>query len=76
MVYAGHVKNGVILADGPIELPEGAAVRFEIAPESESSANSGSTFGERFSEVMGKAKSLPEDAAENHDHYLYGQPKK
>lgn len=76
MVHTGRVKNGVILADGPIELPEGAAVRFEIASESAPLTDSGLTFGERFSEVMGKAKSLPEDAAENHDHYLYGIPKK
>ena len=75
MVYTGHVKNGVILADDPVELPEGAAVRFEIATEPESAGDSYPTFGERFREVMGKAQSLPEDAAENHDHYLYGVPK-
>ncbi|MCP4645193.1 MAG: hypothetical protein GY851_32425 [bacterium] len=72
MVYKGHVKNGVILADDPVELPEGASVRFEIATEPESAGSSGLTFGERFAEVMGKAQSLPADAAENHDHYLYG----
>jgi hypothetical protein len=76
MVYRGHVKNGMIQADEPIELPEGAAVRFEIAPGSERHADSTLSFGERFSEVMGKAQTLPEDAAENHDHYLYGMPKK
>lgn len=76
MVYTGHVENGVILADGPLDLPEGAVVRFEIALASESRKDSSLTFGERFAEVMGKARSLPEDAAENHDHYLYGTPKK
>ena len=25
---------------------------------------------------VGKAQGLPEDAAHNHDHYLYGLPKK
>jgi hypothetical protein len=25
---------------------------------------------------MGKAENLPEDLAQNHDHYLYGLPKK
>ncbi len=75
MVYRGHVQNGVILVDDPVELPEGAAVRFEIAMESEPAPDSDLTFGKRFSAVMGKAQSLSEDAAENHDHYLYGLPK-
>ena len=66
MVYTGHVKNGVILADDAVELPEGAVVKFEIASEPEAAADSVPTFGERFAEVLGKAKSLPEDAAENH----------
>ncbi len=76
MVYTGHVKNGVILVDGPIELPEGALINFEIASESEALTASGLTFAERFAEVMGKAQNLPEDAAESHDHYLYGTPRK
>ncbi|HUW62418.1 MAG TPA: hypothetical protein VMZ06_15545 [Candidatus Bathyarchaeia archaeon] len=76
MVYTGHVKNGVILADDPVELPEGAVIRFEIASEPGRVENSEAPFAERFAEVMGKAQSLPEDAAENHDHYLYGVPKK
>jgi hypothetical protein len=27
-------------------------------------------------DVIGKAAGLPKDLAENHDHYLHGQPKK
>ena len=76
MVYKGHVKNGVILADDPVDLPEGAVIRFEIAAEPEQVEDSEATFANRFAEVMGKAQSLPGDAAENHDHYLYGVPKK
>ncbi len=72
MVHKGRVQNGVILPEDAVELPEGAVVRFEIVTESAAAAECPAAFGERFAEVMGKARSLPEDASENHDHYLYG----
>lgn len=31
---------------------------------------------ERLAKVKGKAPGLPADASINHDHYLYGAPKK
>ena len=31
MSYPGHVRNGVVVLDGPVRLPEGAAVRVELA---------------------------------------------
>lgn len=31
MTYTGHIKNGQILLDEPANLPEGAAVKIEIA---------------------------------------------
>jgi hypothetical protein len=30
IVLLGHVRNGMIVADDPVELPEGASVRIEI----------------------------------------------
>ena len=36
MVLLGHVKNGTIVADDPIVLPEGASVRIEVDIESTS----------------------------------------
>ncbi len=78
MVYRGHVENGVIrLDDGPI-LPEGveAEVRLlsEIAPpEGEEDIPN---LYERLKDFVGKAEGLPPDLAENHDHYLYGRPKR
>ena len=80
MTYKGHVEKGVILVDDPVELPEGAIIRFEIEADSqrapESSIGAGKTFAERYASVMGKVDHLPEDASVNHDHYLYGLPKK
>ena len=34
------------------------------------------TWAEVFKDVIGKAKGLPADSADNHDHYLYGVPKR
>jgi hypothetical protein len=73
MAYMGHVENGAIVLDDPVVLPDGAAVKIEFAVELRGSDDdSGPSFTERFGEVLGRARSMPEDAAENHDHYLYG----
>jgi hypothetical protein len=34
------------------------------------------TLAERLANVMGKATGLPSDVSVNHDHYLYGVPKR
>ena len=77
MTYRGYVKNGAVVLDPPAELPEGAEVKVDVvglpcdADEAE-----GPTLYERLKDVAGKAEGLPPDAAINHDHYLYGLPKK
>ncbi len=74
MVYRGHVKNGVIVLDEPLNLEEGIEVRVEF-PRQQPPGVGASSFLERYAEVIGKAEGLPNDAAKNHDHYLYGSPK-
>jgi len=79
MVYRGHVKNGVVVLDSPSVLPEGVEVRVEIVPaESEGPLldEQGQTLGHKLMKYAGRAVGLPEDAALNHDHYLYGAPKR
>ena len=66
----GHVQNGVVVFDEPITLPEGTAV--EIAARTEPKQ---ATHFERFQEIIGAAVGLPEDFAENHEHYIHGTPK-
>jgi len=70
MTLEGRVENGAIVLQPPTRLPEGARVRVEILPDTEP------TLFDRIGHLAGKAKHLPPDAAEQHDHYLYGTPKK
>lgn len=68
MTYRGHYRNGVIVLDEPVELPEGAEVQI-VSEERRSLA-------ERLKDIVGIAPDLPEDMSLNHDHYLHGMPKK
>jgi hypothetical protein len=69
MVCKGHIVNGAVILDEPVDIPEGTPVRVELPPKA------GKTLAERLSSVIGSVKGMPEDAAENHDHNLYGAPK-
>lgn len=71
MTYRGRVKNGVIVLDGWVDLPEGTEVEV-VAP---TDGPSEPTWAEVFEDVMGKAEGLPDDSSVNHDHYLYGSPR-
>ena len=71
MAYKGHVENGVIVLDEPMSLPEGAAVRVELAViEEAEDAEAIPTLAERLASVIGKAEGLPADWSENHDKHL------
>ncbi len=72
MSYRGRVRNGVIVLEPPATLPEGVEV--EVVPADDGRA--GPTWAEVFEDVAGRAEGLPADASINHDHYLYGTPKK
>ena len=72
MTYRGHVKNGRITLDEPAPLPEGAEVNIEVMAERDGQP----TVWEKLLNLAGSVKGLPPDAAANHDHYLYGTPKK
>lgn len=79
MVYHGKVKNGIVVLDMPSALPEGAEVRVEIVSverEGPLLDEHGQTLGEKLMRFAGRAVGLPDDAAMQHDHYLYGTPKR
>ncbi|HPD17635.1 MAG TPA: hypothetical protein PLE19_22070 [Planctomycetota bacterium] len=79
MTYKGHVKNGLVVLDEPASLREGERVsvrplrrRRRPEPQDEQAP----TLYDELKPVIGKAKGLPADAARNHDHYLYGMPRR
>jgi hypothetical protein len=72
MSYTGHVKQGVVIFDGPARPAEGASVRIE---EVSNSTKQLPSWGEVFEGLIGTVEGLPEDMAENHDHYIHGVPK-
>ncbi|MBM3333475.1 hypothetical protein FJY63_02325 [Candidatus Sumerlaeota bacterium] len=78
MTYRGHVRNGTVALDEPAVLPEGAEVEVSVRGPSlsDTDADTGPTWAERLASVIGKAENLPPDASVNHDHYLYGAPKR
>ena len=79
MVYRGHVQNGVIVVDDPVTLPEGLKVAIELlsgGAENSPPDDNDLSLGQKLLKYAGKATGLPPDAAYNHDHYLYGTPKK
>ena len=72
MTYRGKVKDGTIVLEPGVELPEGAAVRIELEPK-------GSPGRQVSDPLLEMAKLAVEtnvrDLATNIDHYLYGHPK-
>jgi hypothetical protein len=70
MVYRGHVRNGLVVLDQEVSLPEGTEVRVEPIVSEEPG-----TLADRFRDVIGTVSDLPVDMAENHDHYIHGNPK-
>jgi hypothetical protein len=71
MTYRGQVRNGVVVLESNAQIAEGAEVEVHLKGD-----DIIPTIAERFANVIGKAKDLPEDFAENHDHYIHGATKK
>lgn len=72
MVLAGIIRNGTIVLDQPAPLPEGTRIEVVVKPV----AQAVSPLGEMLLRHAGKAVSLPEDMAAQHDHYLHGTPRR
>ena len=73
MTYKGRVKDGVVVFDDRVRLPEGTEVEVTLPDDPD---GSGLSLYERLEPVIGRAQGLPPDASENIDHYLYGHPKR
>jgi len=77
MVYRGWVKNGKIELDESVILPEGTPVEVSVGGAANRAQDKNiPTLYEQLEPVIGQAEGLPEDLSINHDHYLYGAPKR
>jgi hypothetical protein len=70
MTYKGHIKNGTIVLDQPVSLPEGAEVSVDLV-----NVQPAVPLAESLKGVIGKVTELPPDASSQKRHYLYGHPK-
>ena len=70
MTYRGHIKNGSVVLDQPVALPDGAEVTVDLVP-----AAPPVPLAESLKDVIGKTSGLPADASSHKRHYLYGHPK-
>ncbi len=76
MTYRGRVENGVIVLEPGAHLREGMDVRVEPVPEPDGAAAEAQSWGEVFKDLIGAVDGLPQDMAENHDHYIHGTPRR
>ncbi len=79
MTYRGCVQNGVVVLDAPAGLADGTVVRVHPVrkrPASRKSAKKLPSLYERLKPFIGSLDGLPADFSVNHDHYLYGVPKR
>ncbi len=76
MVLIGHVKNGTIVLDDPLALPEGTPVSVLIGPATApTSPPASESIWSAFAEVRSgipadELARLPVDGAEQHDRHL------
>ena len=75
MTYRGRVRNGAVVLEGPVALPEGAEVRVILVADDCAIGRAPGILAQKLLRYAGKATGLPADAARQHDHYLYGTPK-
>lgn len=74
MVLFGTYRNGVVVPENPTKIREGQ--RVQIILEEDAPAESTSTVTQDLLKLAGIIKSGHHDASRNHDHYLYGAPKR
>lgn len=70
MIYRGYVKDGVVVLDSSIRLPEGVEVTVRLISPFRK------TLAEQLGDLVGSVPDLPPDMAAQHDHYLHGAPKR
>ncbi len=75
--FKGHSDGKVIVPDEPVDLPKDQPLTVVVETEEPEETGEELSFLKLAREISEKFKGVyPEDLAENHDHYLYGRPKR
>lgn len=69
MTYKGRIRNGSVVLDEPVQLPEGAKVTVDLEEPKPV------PLSELLGDLIDAGDELPTDAARNKRHYLYGHRK-
>ena len=75
MIISAHFDGKVIVPDEPLDLPANQALIVQIEPVDASGKGEESVLSWLVANAL-DSDSLPVDLAAEHDHYLYGCPKK
>ena len=83
-IVSAHFDGKVIVPDEPVELPVGTPLRISVELQdagqpAEKAVEAGAGNAPRFAAFLELAADLPDappDLAVQHDHYLYGSPKR
>jgi hypothetical protein len=80
MTSQGTVRNGVVVLEGRHRPADGTPVSVrprKRRPKEPRRARQAKSLNEALLDLAGSAgPGLPRDLARNHDHYLYGTPKR
>lgn len=78
MTFRGIVQGGRISLPPGVQLPEGTQVRIELdeVTTAKPADPDPRPIGKKLLDFAGTVEGLPEDFSINHDHYLYGTPKR
>jgi hypothetical protein len=79
MTYRGRVKNGVVVPEAGACLREGMDVRIVPVAETENAVEDAGEIRQLRDGLLsfsGVIKEGPSDLSRNHDHYLYGTPRR
>lgn len=72
----GHFDGRAIVLDDPVDLPQGKALIVHVELESPAPPPIDSSALDWIIQNAVESPSVPVDGAAQHDHYLYGVPKR
>ncbi|MBI1830456.1 MAG: hypothetical protein HYR84_03285 [Planctomycetes bacterium] len=77
MELTGVVTNGHVVLDQPCPIADGTQVTVRVAdPVAVKQETTPTALGKRLLKHAGTVPGLPEDLAQQHDHYIHGTPKR